>query len=148
MVDKGATTWWERWNGDTGDPAMNSYNHYAFGSVMAWVFRRVSGIDADPAMPGFHHIVISPHVEPGLSHTHTEYDSVYGMVVTDWTKDPNGELQLSVKVPANTTATVFLPATSTSVVKQDGERVKIPYKEGSMVREIGSGSYRFSIASN
>jgi alpha-L-rhamnosidase len=148
MVDKGATTWWERWNGDTGDPAMNSYNHYAFGSVMAWVFRRVSGIDADPAMPGFHHIVISPHVEPGLSHTHTEYDSVYGTVVTDWTKDPNGQLQLSVKVPANTTATVFLPATSASVVKQDEERVTIPYKEGSMVREIGSGSYKFSIANN
>jgi len=148
MVDKGATTWWERWNGDTGDPAMNSYNHYAFGSVMAWVFRRVSGIDADPAMPGFHHIVISPHVEPGLSHTHTAYDSVYGTIETEWTKDSNGELQLSVKVPANTTATVFLPATSTSVVTQDGERVTIPYKEGSMVREIGSGSYRFSIASN
>ena len=47
MVRKGATTWWERWNGDTGDPAMNSYNHYAFGSVMAWVFRRVAGIDTD-----------------------------------------------------------------------------------------------------
>jgi alpha-L-rhamnosidase len=41
MVKKGATTWWERWNGDTGDPSMNSYNHYAFGSVMAWVYRRV-----------------------------------------------------------------------------------------------------------
>jgi alpha-L-rhamnosidase len=99
-------------------------------------------------MPGFHHIVISPHVEPGLSHTHTAYDSVYGTIETEWTKDSNGELQLSVKVPANTTATVFLPATSTSVVKQDGEHVTIPYKEGSMVRELGSGSYRFSIASN
>ena len=148
MVDKGATTWWERWNGDTGDPAMNSYNHYAFGSVMAWVFRRVSGIDADPAKPGFQHILISPHVEPGLSHTHTEYDSVYGTIMTDWTKDANGQLQLSVNVPANTTATISLPATSTSVVKQDGAQVTIPYKDGSMMREIGSGSYKFSIESH
>jgi alpha-L-rhamnosidase len=148
MVDKGATTWWERWNGDTGDPAMNSYNHYAFGSVMAWVFRRVSGIDADTAKPGFHHVLISPHVEPGLSHLHTEYDSVYGTIMTDWTKDGSGQLHLNVNVPANTTATVFLPATSTSVVKQDGEMVTVPFKEGSMVREIGSGSYKFVVESH
>ncbi|MBB5317478.1 alpha-L-rhamnosidase [Tunturibacter empetritectus] len=148
MVDKGATTWWERWNGDTGDPSMNSYNHYAFGSVMAWVFRRVGGIDADPANPGFHHVLVSPHVEQGLSYMHTEYDSVYGTIVTDWTKKPDGLLQLNVKIPANTTATVFLPATPTSVAKQDGERITTPYKEGSIAREIGSGSYNFSVDSN
>src|SRR5580658_826775 len=56
MLSKGATTWWERWNGDTGDPGMNSYNHYAFGSVIAWVYRYVVGIDM--AAPGFHDIVI------------------------------------------------------------------------------------------
>jgi alpha-L-rhamnosidase len=56
MVKKGATTWWERWNGDTGDPAMNSYNHYAFGSVMAWVYRRAAGIDTDATGPGFHRL--------------------------------------------------------------------------------------------
>ena len=53
MVKKGATTWWERWNGDTGDPGMNSYNHYAFGSVMAWVYRRAAGIDTDSTEPAF-----------------------------------------------------------------------------------------------
>ncbi len=60
MLSKGATTWWERWNGDTGDPAMNSYNHYAFGSVLAWVYRRVVGIDTVTSAPGFHQIVIHP----------------------------------------------------------------------------------------
>src|SRR5207253_2567508 len=60
MLSKGATTWWERWNGDTGDPAMNSYNHYAFGSVVAWVYRYVAGIDAAPDAPGFREIVIHP----------------------------------------------------------------------------------------
>ncbi|WP_158944399.1 alpha-L-rhamnosidase [Granulicella sp. S190] len=146
MVDKGATTWWERWNGDTGDPSMNSYNHYAFGSVMAWVYRRVAGIDADPAAPGFHHIVISPHVQPGLSHVHTEYDSVYGTVMTDWTTSLDGQLQLSLKVPANTTATVFLPATSISVAKEDGKPISIPYRNGPLKLEIGSGAYNFSVA--
>jgi alpha-L-rhamnosidase len=76
MVKKGATTWWERWNGDTGDPSMNSYNHYAFGSVMAWVYRRAAGIDT------------------------------YGTVVSDWKQS---EKKFTIKIPANTTATVILP---------------------------------------
>jgi alpha-L-rhamnosidase len=145
MVDKGATTWWERWNGDTGDPAMNSYNHYAFGSVMAWVYRRVAGIDADPAHPGFHHVVIRPHVEPGLSHVHTEYDSVYGTIKTGWSSNGKDHLDLHVTIPANTSATVFLPAMGASDVRQDGKPLSTKSKDGAIVREIGSGSYIFSI---
>jgi alpha-L-rhamnosidase len=106
MVRKGATTWWERWNGDTGDPAMNSYNHYAFGSVMAWVFRRVAGIDTDPAGAGFHHLAISPHFDASLPQIHTEYDSAYGTVTTDW----NGATHhFTVVTPPNTTSTITLP---------------------------------------
>jgi hypothetical protein len=78
MVKKDATTWWERWNGDTGDPSMNSYNHYAFGSVMAWVYRRAAGIDTDAGGPGFHHLSINPHFDPALPALHVEYDSEYG----------------------------------------------------------------------
>lgn len=151
MVDKGATTWWERWNGDTGDPAMNSYNHYAFGSVMAWVYRRVAGIDTDPAHPGFHHVVISPHVEPGLDHVHAEYESVYGTIKTEWTSKTDlaskteGHFELRVTIPANVTATVSLPATAASGVKQDGTPISATAKDGSLVKEIGSGSYIFSV---
>jgi alpha-L-rhamnosidase len=106
MVAKGATTWWERWNGDTGDPSMNSYNHYAFGSVMAWVFRRAAGIDTDPAGPGFHHLTIAPHFDPALPTLHTEYDSAYGLVTTDWNQTTH---RFTVKLPANTTAAITLP---------------------------------------
>ena len=63
MLSKGATTWWERWNGDSGDPAMNSFNHYSFGSVVAWVYRSVAGIDTAPDGAGFQHIVIHPAVQ-------------------------------------------------------------------------------------
>jgi alpha-L-rhamnosidase len=106
MVRKGATTWWERWNGDTGDPAMNSYNHYAFGSVMAWVFRRVAGIDTDPLGAGFHHLTIAPHFDASLPQVHAEYDSAYGTVTTDW----NGVAhRFTVTTPPNTTATIALP---------------------------------------
>ena len=106
MVAKGATTWWERWNGDTGDPSMNSYNHYAFGSVMAWVFRRAAGIDTDASGPGFHHLTITPQFDPALPTLHTEYDSPYGLITTDWNQTTH---QFTIITPPNTTATVTLP---------------------------------------
>jgi alpha-L-rhamnosidase len=106
MVKKDATTWWERWNGDTGDPSMNSYNHYAFGSVMAWVYRRAAGIDTDASGVGFHHLTIHPHFDAALPALHVEYDSAYGTVVSDWKQS---ERRFTVTIPANTTATVALP---------------------------------------
>jgi alpha-L-rhamnosidase len=106
MVKKGATTWWERWNGDTGDPSMNSYNHYAFGSVMAWVYRRAAGIDTDASGPGFHHITIQPHFDAALPQLHVEYDSAYGTIISDWQQSQH---RFTVSIPANTTATVTLP---------------------------------------
>jgi alpha-L-rhamnosidase len=113
MVAKGATTWWERWNGDTGDPSMNSYNHYAFGSVMAWVFRRAAGIDTDPTGPGYHHLTIQPQFNPALPTLHTEYDSPYGLVTTDWNQTTH---RFNVTLPPNTTATITLPNGKTTSV--------------------------------
>jgi alpha-L-rhamnosidase len=113
MVAKGATTWWERWNGDTGDPSMNSYNHYAFGSVMAWVFRRAAGIDTDPSGPGFHHLTIAPHFDPALPTLHTEYDSPYGTITTDWS---SANHTFTIKTPPNTTAKITLPNSKTTQV--------------------------------
>jgi alpha-L-rhamnosidase len=122
MVKKGATTWWERWNGDTGDPAMNSYNHYAFGSVMAWVYRRAAGIDTDAGGAGFHHIAIHPHFDEALPKLHVEYDSAYGTVISDWNQSQHS---FTVTIPANTTATVSMP--------------------GEKPVEVGSGVHRYSV---
>jgi alpha-L-rhamnosidase len=141
MVKKGATTWWERWNGDTGDPGMNSYNHYAFGSVMAWVYRRVTGIDTDSAGAGFHHLVIHPHVESGLTNAHAEYESAYGLVTTEWTRGKDG-LQLDVRIPANTTATVYLP---NGTITMDGKAVDARREEDQSIVPINAGSYRFIV---
>jgi alpha-L-rhamnosidase len=113
MVKMGATTWWERWNGDTGDPSMNSYNHYAFGSVMAWVYRRAAGIDTDPTGPGYHHITIHPHFDPALPQLHVEYDSAYGAIVSDWKQSDH---RFTITIPANTTATVTLPNDKTETI--------------------------------
>ena len=122
MVKKGATTWWERWNGDTGDPSMNSYNHYAFGSVMAWVYRRAAGIDTDGSGPGYRHLTIQPHFDAALPQLHVEYDSAYGTIVSDWQQQNR---TFTITLPANTTASVSLP---------DGSAY-----------DVGSGTHRYRI---
>jgi len=145
MLVKGATTWWERWNGDTGDPSMNSYNHYAFGSVMAWVYRYAAGIDATPDSPGFKEIVIHPHLDARMSAARLEYDSIYGKIVSDWKGTPAGPFLLRLTIPANTSAKVFLPAIAGAHLMEDGNPVEAQAEKGSYVVRVGSGSYNFEV---
>jgi alpha-L-rhamnosidase len=145
MLSKGATTWWERWNGDTGDPSMNSYNHYAFGSVIAWVYRYAAGIDTTPDSPGFKEIVIHPHLDARMTSARAEYDSVYGKIVSDWRGTSAGPFSLSLTIPANTSARVFLPVIAGAHVSQDGNPVEAQQENGSYVVQIGAGSYRFDV---
>jgi alpha-L-rhamnosidase len=145
MLSKGATTWWERWNGDTGDPAMNSYNHYAFGSVIAWVYRSVVGVDTTGTGPGYRHIIIHPRVDSHIAHARGEYQSVYGKIISDWNGTAAGPFVLKVTIPANTTAKVFLPASPNKKVTADGRAANVEKESDSYTVEIGSGSYVFEI---
>ena len=149
MISKGATTWWERWNGDSGDPAMNSYNHYAFGSVVAWAYRNVAGIDASYASPGFHEIVIHPRLDDRITQARGEYESVYGKIVSDWkgTKSPSksSPFVLNVVIPANTSAKVYLPHVANARVFESDKPVKVTESDGAAVVEIGSGTYHFKV---
>jgi alpha-L-rhamnosidase len=145
MLSKGATTWWERWNGDTGDPAMNSFNHYAFGSVMAWVYRYVAGIDTTPAAPGFHEILIHPRLDSRMDHARAEYDSVYGRVVSDWTSKPGGPFRLRIDIPPNTTARVVLPDIPGARVTEGGKPLETKREADGNVVRIGSGSWLISV---
>jgi alpha-L-rhamnosidase len=145
MLSKGATTWWERWNGDTGDPAMNSYNHYAFGSVIAWVYRYAAGIDTMPDAPGFKEIVIHPHLDARMTSARAEYDSIYGKITSDWTGTPAGPFSLKVTVPANTSATVFLPAIAGARLTEGSNPLDAQQDGGSYVVRVGAGSYSFDV---
>ncbi|HTU46395.1 MAG TPA: family 78 glycoside hydrolase catalytic domain [Bryobacteraceae bacterium] len=144
MLSKGATTWWERWNGDTGDPSMNSFNHYAFGSVLAWVYRSVAGIDTAPGS-GFHEIVIHPRLDAHISSVRAQYASMYGLIKTEWNGAPDGPFSMRVTIPANTSATVFLPQIPQAKVTEAGKRIRARAQEGSFVLRIGSGSYDFRV---
>jgi alpha-L-rhamnosidase len=145
MLSKGATTWWERWNGDTGDPSMNSYNHYAFGSVIAWVYRYAAGIDTLPNSPGFKEIIIHPHLDSRMTSARAEYDSIYGKIISDWKGTDAGPFSLSVTIPANTSAKVFLPAIAGAHLTEDGNPLDLQQERGSYIVTVGSGSYKFDV---
>jgi alpha-L-rhamnosidase len=144
MLSKGATTWWERWNGDTGDPGMNSYNHYAFGSVMAWVYRSVAGIDTNVEGPGYKQIVIHPMLDEHMTHARGEYDSAYGKIVSDWEWKP-GAFFIKLTIPPNTQAKVYLPAIPNAKVIENDEPLESRQEAGSYVVELGSGSYHLEV---
>ena len=150
MIRKGATTMWERWNGDTGDPAMNSYNHYAFGAVGEWLYRTVGGINPDPALPGFKKIIIHPRPDSRLSHSFASYDSPYGKISTDWTMRPGEPFTLKVTIPANTSARVYLPAKPGGQITEGGNPLgkdiaKVGHDGDFLVYRLGAGSYDFVV---
>ncbi len=155
-IKQGATTIWERWDGYTKekgfqDPGMNSFNHYSLGSVGQWLYQDVGGIDTDPNAPGFARIRIRPHPGPGLTQARAVYDSIRGRIVSAWRTDGAG-LTLDVTIPANTTATVFVPApmgadvTEGSVPVARAPGVSSARRSGDqVVVSAGSGTYHFRV---
>jgi len=146
MIRKGATSIWERWNGDVGDVAMNSYNHYALGAVVGFLFRRLAGIA--PAEPGFRRIAVNPIFDPRIGRVEAEYDSCHGRIATVVAGDECGLSRLAVTIPANTTAEVHLP--SGRKWREDGRPLEPRQdicarhgRSGETVMEFGSGDYLF-----
>jgi hypothetical protein len=151
-VVQGATTIWERWNSYTkengfNNPGMNSFNHYAFGSAGEWMFSELAGIDTDG--PGFKRIVIHPHPGGDLTWAKASYDSIRGPIAVSW-KIEGQDFVLDLSIPANTTATIFIPASSPDKVFENGLPAQkspgvrfLKIVSGNAVFEIGSGSYAF-----
>jgi alpha-L-rhamnosidase len=153
QVKLGATTMWERWDGWTPekgfqDPGMNSFNHYAFGSVGEFLYRTVGGIDTDG--PGYRKIRIAPQPSDAMQFARASFESIRGPVKSEWRVE-NNELKLTVSIPPNTTATVHVPTKSAADVKEggrparDAEGVKFLRSESNAaVFEVGSGTYTFT----
>lgn len=128
-IDNGATTLWERWDGFVPgrgfqDAGMNSFNHWAFGSIGEWLMRMVAGIDPDESKPAWEHVTIRPR--PGfITHARGQYDSIRGRIASEWSVE-DGELLLDVEIPVGTTATIVMPE-----------------KGPGAVTEVGAGRYHF-----
>jgi alpha-L-rhamnosidase len=142
-LEQGATTLWESWGGT------DSRNHIMFGDISAWFYKTLAGINPDPTAPGFGHFIVKPHPVGGLTYAKGWYNSLRGEIFSDW-KIENGAFNLRVEIPANTSATVYVPALDSTKVTEDGllasdaEGVQfLRMEEGYAVYEVGSGKYRF-----
>ena len=139
-VDKGATTMWERWNsikedGSMGAVNMNSFNHYAYGSIAEWMYRVAAGIN--PAKPGYHHALLAPQPHALLGHAKASIDTISGVFSSGWTLDGDS-ITIEMSVPLNATATIVLPDAQGVTVAENGQ--EFAYLAPI---ERGPGTYRF-----
>lgn len=152
-VTQGATTIWERWDGQKPDgtfqnPGMNSFNHYAYGAIGEWLYNYVAGIQIDPDEPGYKHFFLSPHPGGGLNYAKAVYKSMYGEIKSDWKIEEN-QMVYDVTIPANTSATLTLPSATPGKVTLNakplsGEPVNARETDGNTTFKLGSGNYRIS----
>jgi len=121
-IEQGATTMWERWNGwlkdvGPGDPSMNSFSHYAYGSVGQWLYEEVAGIKE--LEPGFARFRVRPRVDPRVGPVDATHRSVRGEIRAAWAVDSRGAVTLDVTVPANTMAEVWAPTAADPAAADD-----------------------------
>ncbi|WP_199614067.1 alpha-L-rhamnosidase [Paenibacillus alkalitolerans] len=147
-IKHGATTIWERWDGWTETngfqtPEMNSFNHYSLGSVGEWMYQNILGIATDTEQPGFKHIEIHPRIGGGLTYAKGEFHSVYGKIGVDWKLDRDS-FALNVAIPANASATIYVPGTVIETDESRTEEVRyVGSRHGKALYRTGSGSYTF-----
>ena len=152
-VTQGGTTIWERWDGFTKERGfqsaeMNSFNHYAYGAIGAWLYQVVAGLNIGQA--GYKHALIQPHTGGGLSHAKASLETMYGPLSSSW-RMKDGTFKLELTVPPNTTATVTLPGSRLETVTEGGRALEQSSgiggirQEGDATRfELGAGTYRFT----
>ncbi|HEX3101214.1 MAG TPA: alpha-L-rhamnosidase C-terminal domain-containing protein, partial [Pyrinomonadaceae bacterium] len=161
-IDQGATSIWERLNGYTtengfgGNNSMNSFNHYSFGAVGRWMMAYSLGIKRDDASPGFKHFILRPEPDTTgqMKWARGHYASMYGRIDSSW-KVEGGTLNYQATVPANTTATLYLPASTANGITEGGKPAAgsngvrfIKFENGKAVYELSSGEYKFSSSLN
>jgi alpha-L-rhamnosidase len=154
-VKQGATTIWERWDGKKPDSTfedagMNSFNHYAYGAVGDWMYRVVTGLNSDPAQPGYKHIIIRPNPGGGFTYAMATLLTPHGEAASGWRIDGD-RLLMTVRVPANTRATVYLPAAHLQDVRESNTPLastkgatRSTQAGDTVVVEVGSGNYEFA----
>ena len=155
-VKMGATTIWERWDGQKPDssfqtPGMNSFNHYAYGAIGDWMYQNITGIDTYADGAGYKKILIRPHLGGDLSQAQASLQTGYGKLSVQWKRDL-GKFVLDVEIPANASAHIYIPAArvedilENDHVLQGSQDITFAGNEGKYtILQIGSGSYHFSV---
>lgn len=151
LIEHGATTMWERWNGDQmkDDPSMNSYNHYAYGAVADWIYRYAAGVDATPLDAGFHTVLLHPVFDSRMGSIAFDYNSSYGPIHSDWTIQ-GATATWHLTIPPNTTGLLAVSSTDAAKYKMNGAAIT----ESKMAKladagtgyELPAGTYSFQVA--
>ncbi|MCK4965867.1 family 78 glycoside hydrolase catalytic domain, partial [bacterium] len=159
LFSLGATTFWENWGENKfedrkGDPHGRSKSHPFRSGFDMWFYNGVAGINPDPENPGFKHIIFQPHIISTLKSAKAEYQSIHGLIKSEWRKIDD-TFRWSVSIPVNTTAAVYVPAESVDSVMLNGapaaESKIVEYvgmKNGSALFNVGSGDYTFIVKKN
>lgn len=161
MLREGATTLWERWE-YLADGGMNSHNHIMLGSVDAWFYKVLAGINIDSDAPGFSRIIIRPYLVADLNHVSASVKTIRGIISSSWKKGENS-LTLNITLPVNTQAKVGVPKMKLGnvTIKESGKTI---WRNGSYLQgipgitggsdekeyvtfKVGSGSYSFEARS-
>ena len=140
-VNMGATTVWERWNsvlpdGMISDTGMNSLNHYAYGSIVEWMYRYMGGINPAEDEPGFKRFTVKPYPDARFAHVRAAYESVYGKIESAWEKTDAG-WTFAVTVPFDTTARFELPESVRKAAQEAGKKVTLA-RDGSAAQETAA----------
>lgn len=149
-VKMGATTIWERWNsvlpdGSISDTGMNSLNHYAYGSIVEWMYRYMCGITPREDSPGFKRFELKPQPFGKLSYAKASFVSPFGLIKSAWAIEKDGSLTFDFTIPFNSTADVVLPDADVQSVKMNGQALPDGIQEGSAVTvTLRAGHYVFT----
>ena len=144
MIENGATATWEHWDGKA------SRIHNCYNNIGSWFIQGLAGIRPDPETPGFKNAIIKPALVEGLGYVNGSHDSVYGTIQSSWKRD--GErVTMDVTIPANSTATVYVPAKAAGDVMVNGQKLSkadhvtfLRMEDDRAVLQVGSGKYIFS----
>ena len=155
-VKMGATTIWERWDGQKPDSSfqsvgMNSFNHYSYGAIGDWMYRQMVGLDTYEDGAGYKHSKVQPHIGGGFTNASASLDTYYGKLSSGW-KLQGEDIYLDVIIPANTTSSVFIPTKDATKVSENGQALStvnglkiIGQKDDYLETQLGSGEYHFII---
>ncbi|MBS4218062.1 family 78 glycoside hydrolase catalytic domain [Bacillus sp. FJAT-49711] len=155
QVTKGATTIWEHWDGIKEDGSfwsadMNSFNHYAYGAIGDWLYRKVTGINMDEQYPAYKKSIIKPLPGEGLSYAKGKLETMYGTIFSSWKKHEDGTMEVEVTIPANTAAEIILPNASRKEIfesdlqLEQSKELAATVDSGQVKVLVGSGKYRFA----
>lgn len=147
ILAKGETSMTEAWDANH----RSSHNHFMLGQVMEWFYRYLVGIAPDPARPGFANTIIKPHLVGDITWAEATYNSVRGPIHVRWERFDEG-INLWATLPANCTATVYVPAHTAAQVEEHGKPVAarknlktLRTESNHVVLQIGSGDYKFTV---